>query len=996
MPLSRPRFSTIPLGYPFIETLANGLLEDFANEPPEILSSVTILLPNQHAARSLREAFEQNNPHGAILLPAIHAIADFTENKFDGPNFDRTTNLIPDDCALPSPITPIRRRLLLATLLERWWTIRSKDTYNRYDHALRVAEDLANVMDQIQTSQLGIPRSGTNIDSDIAVHWQETIMFLRIITEQWPQLLAERDLLDPAMRRNLVIQMLTQSWEDDPPQSPIIIAGTTSSVPALLQLISAVAGLPFGKIILQGVDKDLEEQYWQILRPSHPQYALKCLLDHLNLTRDKVTYWDKTVEPEYLHHRRRVLTDVMSPGIPSFADNRASQNGCLNLAGLQSITCPDQEYEATIIAMLMNEAIKAKGSRCVLVTSDPNLIQRVKVEAKRWQLIIDDTAGTPVSRTLAGVFFHSIADFATNHGSFVSILSLLKHPLSAGGLDKKTFQDHVRRLELFIRNRMRISPNHNMKDILQILFSEAAPKELIAWFQDFLSAARNLLELTDDGQKPLGYFLQAHMTFAEWLATELTTNGRTRIYNSEGGHQIMSLMQELILVSKDAPDVISHQYASVFSELLFDTHIQPTQNGGKRLCIWAPIEVRLQQPDLVIISDCNEGTWPPQTNTDSWLSQSIRQMLGLPDADQLIGLAAHEFSHLFCTPNVILIRSSRKAGLETVPSRWLIRLEAALKNNNSPTALIDKSDYWLERANLVDKPEFSPARKHPPSPCPPVQARPRRMSVTRIERWMKNPYEVFARDILKLYPLESITIPQNASYFGTLVHEALAQFEEARADQSLVNSFETLIKIGHSCFLEKPISTINKLFWWPRFERIAKWYVAFSKEHLSGVNTSFSECEGEIIVETPRGPFVITARADWIHQNNDGTLDIIDFKTGALPSTTKLLSGDTLQLPLEAAIARSGGFTNVPASRIRALVYIRLSGYEAAGEYKELCKNLPEVIDNTLSMVREFVASYDDTSMTYRSAALEPWDARFDPYRHLSRAQEWASWDPDP
>ena len=59
---------------------------------------------------------------------------------------------------------------------------------------------------------------------------------------------------------------------------------------------------------------------------------------------------------------------------------------------------------------------------------------------------------------------------------------------------------------------------------------------------------------------------------------------------------------------------------------------------------------------------------------------------------------------------------------------------------------------------------------------------------------------------------------------------------------------------------------------------------------------------------------------------------------------------------MEAAIARSGGFTNVPASRIRALVYIRLSGYEAAGEYKELCKNLPEVIDNTLSMVREFVA----------------------------------------
>ena len=76
------------------------------------------------------------------------------------------------------------------------------------------------------------------------------------------------------------------------------------------------------------------------------------------------------------------------------------------------------------------------------------------------------------------------------------------------------------------------------------------------------------------------------------------------------------------------------------------------------------------------LADLNEGTWPPDTRSDPWLSRPMRLELGLNLPELRVGLSAHDFAQALGAPEVILTRAAKQAGAPTVRSRFLQRVAA--------------------------------------------------------------------------------------------------------------------------------------------------------------------------------------------------------------------------------------------------------------------------------------------------------------------------------
>src|SRR5690606_33303526 len=97
--------------------------------------------------------------------------------------------------------------------------------------------------------------------------------------------------IEPAARRNALLEAQARRWAEDPPTAPVIAAGSTGSIPATADLLAVVARLPLGCVILPGLDTHLDDHAWANLPPSHPQHGLRRLLTHIGAERGDVALW---------------------------------------------------------------------------------------------------------------------------------------------------------------------------------------------------------------------------------------------------------------------------------------------------------------------------------------------------------------------------------------------------------------------------------------------------------------------------------------------------------------------------------------------------------------------------------------------------------------------------------------------------------------------------------------------------------------------------------
>lgn len=1008
------RVLTIDGALPFADTLAAGLLERYGGSDSG-LADLLVLLPTRRAGRSLREAFLRQGGGTPMLLPRMAALGDVEEDELLlAPALGEAGA---EALEIPPEIDKLQRLGLLTQLILKRAQAQGAESWgvSTPGQAAALATELARLLDSLQIEEVGIDRLAGIVPERFADHWRLTLRFLGILSENWPALLREIGAVDPATRRNLLLRAQAQLWRAQPPAHPVIAAGSTGSIPATRELLLAVASLPQGSVVLPGLDRHLSAAQWRALEQSHPQFGLRELLAALQCAPDEVEDWRSPL-PAGNAARVKMWSQALQPAEEHELPHPPPAEA---LQGMTRLDCATPQQEALAIALILRGVLETPGRSGALVTADRALARRVAGELQRWDIAIDDSAGTALGDTPPAVLLRLLLAAVESELAPVPLLSLLQHPLCAVGLPRAEALDRVRALDQFLLRGPR--PGSGLAGLRQALVAaqEGAPQGLLT----LLQRIGRLLDRLEPALQPLQAAMAVNAARVPELARALVQAGQSiaatadaggdqALWQGQAGEALQSLLMDAIERGEAFGQIDGKGWPGLFDELLRGQVVRSRFGLHPRLYIWGPLEARLQRADVMVLGGLNEGSWPPLVDAGPWLTRPMREELGLPLPERRIGLAAHDFVQAACAPVVYLSRAERAEGAPTVKARWLARLDALLgrgENAAEPPADIAAGAQWLHWADLLDQPADVVSAK-PPRPAPPLEARPRQLSATAIELWRKDPYALYARTVLRLRPLDPLDMDPTARDRGNLIHGVLDQFLTDCGGIVGADAEQRLIALGWQRFLQSLDRPSERAFWWPRFERAAHWFVATQRERQEEkIALALAEAEGRISLHGPGGAFVVTAKADRIDRLGDGTLEIIDYKTGASPSPDQVAAGYAPQLPLEALIALQAGFARdgrTAQGRTARLSYWRLRGKDDGGEIenvlvqKKFAKTMAEYarpgesLLQTLLRLTEHsliqrIARYDNPATPYLSQP-RPSFAGFGEYDHLARVKEWS------
>ena len=581
------------------------------------------------------------------------------------------------------------------------------------------------------------------------------------------------------------------------------------------------------------------------------------------------------------------------------------------------------------------------------------------------------------------------------------LLSLLKHPLAAGGVEVAEFRARVRLLERLVLRGPRPGPGFDgIETVLKSLSVEGSrylddAHQLQGWLAGFQSKAATFEALMATSESvPLLELIDAHIQCAEALAATAEISGPDRLWAGDDGEAAASFISELRESGATFPAIPGYDYPALLDVLMSSRIVRRRFGTHPRLHIWGLLEARMQSADLICMGGLNETVWPSEPKADPWMSRPMREAFGLPPAERRIGLSAHDFVQAFCAEQVMVTRAERVEGTPTVPARWLLRLDNVLEGGGDEGRvardLATDNARWLAWQSALDVPEkVQPGEA--PAPKPPVSARPRQLSVTQVETWMRDPYAIYARHILRLRPLDVIDADPGAAERGTMIHDALDRFVREHPEHIPPNVIQVLRDTGIIAFGDALALPGVWAFWWPRYERITEWFAQMESLYRQEVKTTHTEVGGQLKIGSNETEFTLIAKADRVDELHDGTISIIDYKTGAPPSATDISLGFAPQLPLEAAIAQAGGFSDTVAAEVSLLEFWRLSGGDPAGERKPAGKDIDALAQAALLGLTELVTQYDDPNTPYLSQPDPSHAPAWSDYTHLARVLEWSS-----
>lgn len=975
---------TIASSASFAQRLADELVRQLdVKSDPLALSRATIYVPTRRAVRSLGEIFTRA-VGGAALLPDIRPLGDVDE---DDMLFDAAS----EDIELLPAISPIRRRFLLATLISGWQNARSGEPLG-FAQAVQLARSLGAFLDEAQTQGADLSKLGQLAPAGLSAYWADVRKFLELLVEYWPAVLVDEKKQDHVTHRDGALRLLAQKLERDPPDGPVIAAGSTGSIPATADLLGVISRLPKGAVILPGLDISLDEASWDDLDEGHPQFGMKQLLQHIGVERKDVRGWG---EADIMPTPREVLLrETLRPAPTTDAWRALAESGSdvieKGLEGLSLVEAADAAQEATAIALMLREVLDNGHQTAALVTPDRSLARRVAGELKRWDIDIDDSGGRPLARTAPGTFLCLLADAAQQGFAPVPLLALLKHPLASGGEETVRFRQLVRQLDLCLRGPR---PDEGLDGISKVIsradcFDEKTRKKLSDWFAGVANGLAAFAKAVES-EVPLSQILSLHVEAAEALAATDKENGGERLWRGDAGHTAQNLIAEMFVEADGISAVSGGAYAPLFRMLAEEKAVRPVFGRHPRLAILGPLEARLQRFDLVVLGGLNEGTWPRDAPVDPWLSRPMRRKLGLEQPERAIGLSAHDFATLAAGPRAVLTRARKVEGSPAVASRWLQRLIQLTRGLKLENKLKSTRDYCALATALAEPPAVT--RIPRPEPKPPVAARPRRLSVTEIETWLRDPYAIYARRVLKLEPLDPLDAEIGVLERGTAIHKALEMFVRTYPGGPPADAEQRFVEIADKVFADYGIPKAAIALWRPRFIKAANWFVGVERERRANVVKAHVELKGEMSFAAPGGVFQLYGRADRIDELIGANAAIIDYKTGAPPSDKQVIQIIAAQLPLEAAMVAEGGFADAGKLAPAELVYVRFAGGAKPGELRVVKADARELGDKAKALLVGRVAQFDVAEQAYLPRVMPFRADVVGDYDHLARVQEWSA-----
>ncbi|CAN1722700.1 ATP-dependent helicase/nuclease subunit B [Hyphomicrobium sp. 1Nfss2.1] len=1030
------RVFTVPTGLPFLASVTRAILSGDLPAPggtapdPLALPDMTILLPTRRATRVMQEAFLTVAGGRAMTLPQIRPISAGEEDLTLLAGLASPGTLGTDALELPPAVSEIERRLTLTMLVQRWSeTIRKDDSASSHlgetavaagantpAQAVHLSAELARLMDMVETENVALSGLAKLVPDEYSAHWQDTLKFLEIITAFWPAYLDEKKLLSPAERRNRAILAEAERLTKSPPSGPVIVAGVTGSVPATVELMRAVASLPQGALVLPGLDLYLDEESWRAIKdhPEHPQFGFHKLLADLGVSRSDVEMLPGETPAPDQAARAVLVSETMRPSGKTglwqrYIRSTDPADVRHALGNVSLIEAPSAQDEAEVIALILREAAETPGRTAALVSPDRLLARRVAVRLEAWGIRVDDSAGRPFAKTPPGTFLDLVVAAVAEDFSPAATMALLKHPLTRLGLDAFAVRRAARALEIAVFRDVYLGRGiDGVADALERADESKQRRHRAVqrlWDADWAGAHDLVTRLREAYEPLINAFAErgtqsmqsiaaAHIAAAEALcqlpeAERAKDDDSSPLWQGEAGAAASSFFAGLINEELPALAITAGDYPDLYRSLIVGENVRPRVAVHPRLSIWGPFEARLQQPDVIVLGSLNDGTWPEAADPGPWLNRPMRAELGLPSPEATIGHAAHDFTSLLGASRVYLTRAEKIDGVPTVPSRWLMRLQALLAGFGIADAL-EPDQPWLGWARARD---HAPVRERisAPEPRPPLALRPRKLSVTRIETWLANPYAIFARDILKLDKLPELGTDPNAALRGNVVHEIMSRFAVTHPGDLPPNAHAELMSIARAVLIDYVENPRIAAFWLPRFARFAEWFADSEPARRNDVERIIAEVSGRLVIDADGGPFTLTARADRIDVTPRGIV-ITDYKTGTLPTDKQIADGMKPQLPLEAAIAMGeAGFPDTPRGPVIGMRYIRATGAEPPGEDRIVGNgSIDALATAALVNLTKLISHFDDEATPYKALRRARFSYEYDDYAHLARVAEWS------
>ncbi len=1003
-----PRVFSIDAGRPFLSDLAEGVvaaLGDGGRESDLLLSRAMIFLPTRRAARALQDAFletARRRGQRATLTPRIRTLGDPDEDDV------QFAGAPEDELEFAPAIGATERLLVLARLIAA--RDRAFAGHENWAAAISAARELARLLDAFYTEEVSFSGLAEAAPAEHAAHWARSLEFLEIVTKAWPAYLAANGLSDPAERRTALIGALAKRWADAPPDHPVIVAGSTATAPAVARLATAVANAPMGLVALPGFDAGLaaDARAFAEIEDPHPQARLKAFLSVLGVSPREVRRWPVGVGAR--SQRAGLLSLALRPANATddwrdliAAATRADPGLRAATDGLQLVDASTEEAEASAVAILLRETLETPYARAIFVTPDRRLARRVALKMRRWNIEIDDSGGAPFSQTPVGAFLQLVADWIDDPGDPVQLLALARRPLCGLGMGDDARADAIDALDLCLRG-VRPLPESGERASLTEKWDALIRK--VAAFDRERASERSAPALsafaaalfpdpnTDD--YPLSDDLRArlirHLYCAEALAADSDGPGAERLWRGADGAAGARFLAELAAIEAPLPETSGARYGEAFAALIASLTIRAHAPHGARAAILGPLEARLQSADHVILGGLNEGVWPSLETGDPFLSRPMRANLGLPSPERRIGLAAHDFYMLAAAPRVTLTRSNRSEGEPGRPSRWIVRLrnilEGAESDGSEEATVIAGLDVSARLAHWGAQID-APIRTHRiarPEPRPPAADRPQKLSVTRIEKLLRDPYAVWARDILKLYRLDAPGRPFDRAGVGMLLHWILA--EASAKEAATPERLAALFSRYRSAYGISPAfaSLADR-----RFREAFEWFAAFDAERRMIGAPVVIEGEGAMEIAGLPHPFTLTARADRIDRLHDGSLAAFDYKSGKAPSFKQSRTFNP-QLALTALIAEAGGFEGVAAAPVSLLAYLKIIGRQSDKTNDAIVggADARALIDEARERLHSLLTVFADADTPYLPQPRPEFIDEYGDYDLLSRRREWS------
>ncbi len=984
---TRPALYTIPAHRAFADALAIGLIAQHGGDPMALARGM-VLLPNNRAVRAVGDAFVRESK-GGLLLPRLVPIGDPDLGERLGSALD-PIGAGPD---LPPAIDPMRRQMILARMVQEV----------RADHgqpvdageAIRLGQALGAVLDQMQVERVPVGAlNGLALPDDLSGHWQRSLDLLRILLDRWPRELERRGLIDLSERRNHLFDHIVARWAAMPPQGFVVAAGISTTAPAVAALLARVARMPRGQVVFAALDQNLSVDQWDAIGPfdpdpvtgrapapneSHPQYALKQLLDLMNVAREEVATWKWGSEHDARAVRGRNISHAMLPPrlTGGWRDLKIADRA---LSGVEAIEVATPGEEAQAIAIALREVMETPGRTAALVTPDRQLAARVSAHLRRWGIEADDSAGQPLSHLPPGTLLMALAEAVSEKFAPVALLALLKHPLVMRGEARLEWLEGVRGLDLLLRGPRPPAGIAGIDLLLLPREGEDRQEGLRARVRAWWPQARALLD-------PMETAFATAMTLDRQIGALRDHAGALSgdaVWAGHQGHAAAALIGDIEAAAAEGPrEADVRALPALLDHLLGAQAVRPPQGGHPRIAILGLIEARLTQADRMILAGLNEGTWPGLPAPDPWLAPRIRRELGLPGLEARIGLAAHDFASGLGAPQVLITRARRGTSGPAVASRFWLRLRAM----SGPQWR--EADRYTAFARALDDPgELAPADR--PAPRPPVDARPKVIPVTDVDRLKADPFAFYAKRMLRLARLDPIDADPSAAWRGTAVHAILQQWGEAGALDPA-----DLEQRARAMFRGADAHPLLRALWQPRLMEAVRWIAAeVATDRAAGRTIALVEQEGKAEI----AGVTLTGKADRIDRMPDGSIAIVDYKTGKPPSARQVRNGYALQLGLLGLIAEAGGFAALGPGRVASVFeYWSLAkkadqfGYrdspvDPAGKRDKLVS-----ADFTATVLDQFsaaAAAWLTGDAPFR-AEVNPEVASYGDYDQLMRLEEW-------